>query len=147
MSLATAMYHSERNPLRPVRRVGSEMVSSAKGLKQRRLHKAFLRYHDPENWPILREALKRMGREDLIGSGEEQLIPAWQPVGATAKPRDKGPANGPKGGKTFLTQQAGQGRRVVPPVGKPAGARPAEGKPTAPKPSGMKPRQTNLKGR
>jgi uncharacterized radical SAM protein YgiQ len=147
MSLATAMYHSERNPLRPVRRVGSEMVSSAKGLKQRRLHKAFLRYHDPENWPILREALKRMGREDLIGPGEEQLIPAWQPVGATAKPRDKGPANGPKGGKTFLTQQAGQGRRVVPPVGKPAGARPAEGKPTAPKPSGMKPRQTNLKGR
>ncbi|CBS91095.1 YgiQ family radical SAM protein [Azospirillum lipoferum] len=118
MSLATAMYHSERNPLRPVRRVGSEMVSSAKGLKQRRLHKAFLRYHDPENWPILREALKRMGREDLIGPGEEQLIPAWQPVGATAKPREKG-------GKTFLTQQAGQGRRVVPPVGnKPAGGHP-----------------------
>ncbi|WP_255543114.1 YgiQ family radical SAM protein [Azospirillum sp. INR13] len=110
MSLATAMYHSERNPLRPVRRVGSEVVSSAKGLKQRRLHKAFLRYHDPENWPILREALKRMGREDLIGPGEEQLIPAWQPVGATAKPREKG-------GKTFLTQQAGQGRRVVPPAG------------------------------
>ncbi|WP_434624783.1 YgiQ family radical SAM protein [Azospirillum sp. B2RO_4] len=137
MSLATAMYHSERNPLRPVRRVGSELVSSAKGLKQRRLHKAFLRYHDPENWPILREALKRMGREDLIGPGEEHLIPAWQPVGATAKPREKGPK-----GKTFLTQQAGQGRRVVPPVGKPPGAKPAGSKP-----SGMKPRQTNLKGR
>jgi len=139
MSLATAMYHSERNPLRPVRRVGSEMVSSAKGLKQRRLHKAFLRYHDPENWPILREALKRMGREDLIGPGEEHLIPAWQPVGATAKPREKGPK-----GKTFLTQQAGQGRRVVPPVGKPPGAKPAG---AGGKPSGMKPRQTNLKGR
>jgi uncharacterized radical SAM protein YgiQ len=137
MSLATAMYHSERNPLRPVRRVGSEVVSSAKGLKQRRLHKAFLRYHDPENWPILREALKRMGREDLIGPGEEHLIPAWQPVGATAKPREKG-------GKTFLTQQAGQGRRVVPPVGKPPGAKPAG---AGGKPSGMKPRQTNLKGR
>lgn len=147
MSLATAMYHSERNPLRPVRRVGSEIVSSAKGLKQRRLHKAFLRYHDPENWPILREALKRMGREDLIGPGEEHLIPAWQPVGATAKPREKGPANGPKGGKTFLTQQAGQGRRVVPPVGKPPGAKPAGGKPAGPNPTGMKPRQTNLKGR
>ncbi|GLR80047.1 YgiQ family radical SAM protein (plasmid) [Azospirillum oryzae] len=139
MSLATAMYHSERNPLRPVRRVGSEMVSSAKGLKQRRLHKAFLRYHDPENWPILREALKRMGREDLIGPGEEHLIPAWQPVGATAKPREKGPK-----GKTFLTQQAGQGRRVVPPVGKPPGAKPAG---AGGKPAGMKPRQTNLKGR
>ncbi|KAA0595696.1 putative radical SAM protein YgiQ [Azospirillum lipoferum] len=139
MSLATAMYHSERNPLRPVRRVGSEMVSSAKGLKQRRLHKAFLRYHDPENWPILREALKRMGREDLIGPGEEQLIPAWQPVGATATPREKGPK-----GKVFLTQQAGQGRRVVPPVGKAPGPKPAG---AGGKPSGMKPRQTNLKGR
>ncbi|MCM8739020.1 YgiQ family radical SAM protein [Azospirillum sp. A1-3] len=139
MSLATAMYHSERNPLRPVRRVGSELVSSAKGLKQRRLHKAFLRYHDPENWPILRDALKRLGREDLIGPGEEQLIPAWQPVGATAKPREKGPKC-----KSFLTQQAGQGRRVVPPVGKPTGAKPAG---AGGKPSGMKPRQTNLKGR
>ncbi len=142
MSLATAMYHSERNPLRPVRRVGSEMVSSAKGLKQRRLHKAFLRYHDPENWPILREALKRMGREDLIGPGEEHLIPAWQPVGATAKPREKGPK-----GKAFLTQQAGPGRRVVPPVSKAPGAKPAGSKPVAPNPTGMKPRQTNLKGR
>ncbi len=137
MSLATAMYHSERNPLRPVRRVGSETVSSAKGLKQRRLHKAFLRYHDPENWPILREALKRLGREDLIGPGEEQLIPSWQPVGATAKPREQAAK-----GKSFLTQQAGQGRRVVPPVGKPGPAKPAGSKP-----SGMKPRQTTLKGR
>jgi len=111
MSLATAMYHSERNPLRPIRRVGGEEVATAKGLRQRRLHKAFLRYHDPENWPILRESLKAMGRSDLIGPGEEQLIPAWQPVGATAKPRQSGP-KAPKG-KTFLTQQSGKGRRVV----------------------------------
>ncbi len=33
-----------------------------KGINVRRLHKAFLRYHDPNNWPMLREALKRMGR-------------------------------------------------------------------------------------
>ncbi|MCG5238658.1 YgiQ family radical SAM protein [Azospirillum doebereinerae] len=110
MSLATAMYHSERNPLRPVRRVGGEEVATAKGLRQRRLHKAFLRYHDPENWPILRDALKAMGRADLIGPGEEHLIPAWQPVGATAKPKEKGPK-----AKTFLTQQSGKGRRMVPP--------------------------------
>ncbi|AWK85071.1 YgiQ family radical SAM protein [Azospirillum thermophilum] len=110
MALATAMYHSDHNPLRPIRRVGSEQVFSAKGLKQRRLHKAFLRYHDPENWPVLREALKRMGRSDLIGPGEHQLVPAWQPVGAVSSPRGK-PA--PKGGK-FLTQQTGQGRRMPP---------------------------------
>jgi uncharacterized radical SAM protein YgiQ len=75
MSLATAMYHSGVNPLRPVRRQGSEPVFSAKGLRQRRLHKAFLRYHDPENWPILREALQRLGRADLIGPGKHQLVP------------------------------------------------------------------------
>jgi len=83
MSLATAMYHSGKNPLAPVRHTGTEDVISAKGLKQRRLHKAFLRYHDPENWPILREALKRMGRADLIGPGQHQLVPSgnYAPVG------------------------------------------------------------------
>jgi hypothetical protein len=50
-------------------------------LKVRRLHKAFLRWHDANNWPILREALRRMGRADLIGAGKHQLIPAWQPLG------------------------------------------------------------------
>ena len=52
-----------------------------KGLKVRRLHKAFLRYHDPNNWPVLREALRRMGRADLIGNGKHQLVPAYQPAG------------------------------------------------------------------
>ena len=47
----------------------------------RRLHKAFLRYHDAENWPMLRDALRRMGRADLIGNGKHQLVPTWQPAG------------------------------------------------------------------
>ncbi len=81
MALATAMYHSGVNPLRPVRRNTSEPVDAIRGLRQRRLHKAFLRYHDPENWPVLREALKRMGRADLIGPGVHQLVPSVQPVG------------------------------------------------------------------
>ncbi len=53
----------------------------AKGLRQRRLHKAFLRYHDPNNWPVLREALRRMGKTRLIGNGPNHLIPAYQPRG------------------------------------------------------------------
>jgi uncharacterized radical SAM protein YgiQ len=81
MALATAMYHSGFNPLKPVRHGASEKVETAKGLRQRRLHKAFLRYHDAENWPLLREALKNMGRADLIGPGKHQLVPAWQPAG------------------------------------------------------------------
>ncbi len=111
MSLATAMYHGRRNPLRPVRRNGGEEVWTARGLKQRRLHKAFLRYHDPENWPLLREALKRMGRADLIGNGKRHLIPNWQPKG-TGKAGGEGARTGRKHrGQTFLTQQSGKGRR------------------------------------
>ncbi|HHM05839.1 MAG TPA: YgiQ family radical SAM protein [Gammaproteobacteria bacterium] len=80
MATATAMYHTARNPLRKVRRGGGE-VFVPKGLKVRRLHKAFLRYHDAYNWPLLREALKRMGRTDLIGNGRHHLVPRWQPEG------------------------------------------------------------------
>src|SRR5437667_6605019 len=65
MATATAMYHSGKNPLKRITRT-SEEVLIPKGLKIRRLHKAFLRYHDPNNWPLLREALPRMGRADLI---------------------------------------------------------------------------------
>jgi uncharacterized radical SAM protein YgiQ len=79
MATATAMYHSTRNPLRKITR-DSEKVDIVKGDKRRRLHKAFLRYHDASNWPLLREALKAMGRSDLIGNGKHHLIPNWQPL-------------------------------------------------------------------
>mgnify|MGYP002628415235 CR=1 FL=1 len=79
MATATAMYHSQKNPLRKVTRT-SEKVDVVKGEKRRRLHKAFLRYHDPNNWPVLREALKTMGRADLIGNGKHHLIPTFQPL-------------------------------------------------------------------
>ena len=80
MATATAMYHTGKNPLRRVTRT-SEGVVVPKGLRVRRLHKAFLRYHDANNWPLLRETLRRMGRADLIGPGRHQLIPNWQPAG------------------------------------------------------------------
>jgi hypothetical protein len=79
------MYHSERNPLRKVTR-GSEQVDTVRNGRQRKLHKAFLRYHDANNWPLLREALKEMGRADLIGNGKKQLVPAWQPAGTCGQP-------------------------------------------------------------
>jgi hypothetical protein len=78
MALATAMYHSEKNPLKKVGR-DSKQVPSVRSIKQRRLHKAFLRYHDPDNWPALREALKKIGRRDLIGNGPMHLVPTRQP--------------------------------------------------------------------
>ncbi len=88
MATATAMYHSNKNPLRKVTRT-SETVDIVRGEKRRRLHKAFLRYHDPNNWPLLREALKTMGRSDLIGNGKHHLIPTFQPLtdGSYQSPR------------------------------------------------------------
>src|SRR5499427_2552419 len=79
MATATAMYHSGRNPLKKLRREGGETVFVPKEPATRRLHKAFLRYHDPANWPLLRQALRRMGRADLIGNGPSKLIPLRQP--------------------------------------------------------------------
>ena len=79
MAMATAMYHSGKNPLRKVT-ADSESVAIPKAGNVRKLHKAFIRYHDPNNWPILREALQKMGRADLIGNGKQHLIPAWQPL-------------------------------------------------------------------
>ena len=87
MATATAMYHTRLNTLKGIHRPDgpnaerAESVDVVKGERRRRLHKAFLRYHDPNNWPLLREALKAMGRQDLIGNGKQHLIPTWQPLG------------------------------------------------------------------
>jgi uncharacterized radical SAM protein YgiQ len=91
MATATAMYHSGKNPLKRITRASEEVIVP-RGIKVRRLHKAFLRYHDADNWPVLREALKRMGRADLIGNGKHHLIPAYQPVASQARGGVKRPA-------------------------------------------------------
>jgi uncharacterized radical SAM protein YgiQ len=119
MANATAMYYSGKDPLHKVTR-DSDAVFTAKGLKQRRLHKAFLRYHDPENWPLLRETLQKMGHADLIGYGKKQLIPPRQPANwQSAKPHAAYDSNPRKG--AILTQHTG-----LPPRG---GTRPAQAKP------------------
>jgi uncharacterized radical SAM protein YgiQ len=86
MATATAMYHTGLNPLRRLRRDRPQRVHVPRGLKVRRLHKAFLRYHDPANWPLLREALRRMGRADLVGTGPQHLIPPEGVVRPPARP-------------------------------------------------------------
>jgi uncharacterized radical SAM protein YgiQ len=84
MATATAMYHSSKNPLRKVT-YDSEKVDIVKSRVKRGLHKALLRYHDPDNWPMIREALKEMKLEHLIGSGPDKLVPAEQPKGYKVK--------------------------------------------------------------
>jgi hypothetical protein len=103
MATATAMWHSGKDPLHKVTRTSPE-VFVPKKLPQRRLHKAFLRYHDANNWPLLREALRRMGRADLIGSGKRHLVPAWQPKGTGGGEGMRSPAGG---ARRILTQHSG----------------------------------------
>ncbi|MBT00319.1 MAG: YgiQ family radical SAM protein [Oceanospirillaceae bacterium] len=109
MATATAMYHSGRNPLRRLSyKKSSEKVETVKGERQRRLHKAFLRWHDPDNWPMLRAALTEMGRADLIGPGEHQLIPAEQGDEVYQAPRRKNSRQSARAGKgRILTQHNG----------------------------------------
>ncbi|MBK1719765.1 YgiQ family radical SAM protein [Thiocystis violacea] len=112
LALASAMYHTGRNPLKKVTR-DSEQVPIVRAHKQRRLHKAFLRYHDPENWPLLRQTLKDMGRADLIGNGKRHLVPSFQPAGTGGAP---------------------EGRRGAPTPRKPPAAGPTRAKPPGRRP-------------
>jgi len=108
MATATAMYHSGKNPLKRVSRT-SEEVHIPRGIRVRRLHKAFLRYHDANNWPLLRDALRQMGRADLIGNGKQHLVPTYQPIGTGHAPEGKRKPTASAAAKTtpFKTQHTG----------------------------------------
>jgi hypothetical protein len=138
MATATAMYHSGRNPLGRVTRT-SESVDIVRGERRRRLHKAFLRYHDANNWPLLREALKSMGRADLIGNGKQHLIPTFQPLtdGGYTSARRKNSTVTPKAGlakagvaKTSMRNEPTKGRVLTQHTGLPPRVNGA-GKPSA----------------
>ncbi len=151
MATATAMYHTDLNPLRGISRdpARAERVETVRGEKRRRLHKAFLRYHDPANWPLLREALMAMGRADLIGNGKLHLIPSFQPAGSSgaARPKWPEPTESSKAAKegrdaksvaprrgTLLTQHTGLPPRATGAAARPvtAGRKPAAaGRPAA----------------
>ena len=123
MALATAMYHTGKNPLKKVLGGKAETVPVVRQGRTRRLHKAFLRYHDPDNWPLLREALKEMGREDLIGNSKKHLIPLYQPAGTGRQPEG---ARAPR---------AEGGSRAKPGTSKPDAAKPGAGKPVSDRPA------------
>ncbi|MBW8457028.1 MAG: YgiQ family radical SAM protein [Thiobacillus sp.] len=137
MALATTMYHTEKNPLKKVLGGKGESVSVVRQGRTRRLHKAFLRYHDADNWPLLREALKEMGRDDLIGNSKKHLIPLFQPAGTGRQPegtrtpraesgRAKPGAGKPGAGKPGATRSgAGKGAPTKSGTDKPTSGKPA----------------------
>ena len=101
MCNATSMYYSETNPLKRVKYKKREDVPVAKGERQRRLHKALLRYHDPANWPMIREALISMGKKHLIGDKQGCLVPAEDIEAQTPSQRRK---SGRHGANRFATK-------------------------------------------
>jgi hypothetical protein len=79
LAMATAMYHTRKNPLRKVTR-DSETVETPRSGVQRKLHKALLRYHDPAGHDLIRDYLHSIGRDDLIGNGPHHLVPRAAPA-------------------------------------------------------------------
>ncbi|NWG87966.1 MAG: YgiQ family radical SAM protein [Hydrogenophilaceae bacterium] len=127
MAMATTMWHTELNPLKKVLGGRGQHVTITRSGRSRKLHKAFLRYHDPENWPILREALKEMGHADLIGNGKQHLVPSFQPAGTGRQfdgprrpggPGQKGAARKGAGTAKPAASAPGQTRRGEPSAAK-----------------------------
>lgn len=98
MANATTIYHTEMNSLRNIKN-NTEQVAVPKGARQRRLHKAILRYHDPAGWSMIREALRKMGKAKLIGKGPNCLVPE--------ESRDEKSAKASKGGRPALSRHTG----------------------------------------
>jgi hypothetical protein len=120
MATATAMYHTDLNPLKGISRdpARAEKVDIVRGERRRRLHKAFLRWHDPNNWPLLREALKDLGRADLIGNGQRHLIPSFQPTtdGSYSTARRKNSTPAPQPGRAAKGVETVKSTKAVKPV-------------------------------
>ena len=121
MASATAMYHTDLNPLKGISRdpARSEKVDIVRGDKRRRLHKAFLRWHDPANWPLLRAALKDLGRADLIGNGKQQLIPTYQPAAGDGYVSARRKNSTAAGARSSPVTQAREGRLLTQHTGLP----------------------------
>jgi hypothetical protein len=114
MATATAMYHTGVNTLKGVRRGATDRVETVRGARQRRLHKAFLRYHDPDNWPLLRDAQKEMGRT-------EQARPQARSARCAPSAEDRGsppracrcPRNEPPASQALASLPSSVGARLV----------------------------------
>jgi len=110
--IAACMYHTGLDPMtgRP--------VTITKGLRDRRMQRALLQFFKPENYFEVRRALEQAGRQDLIGSGCDCLIPERPPREALDRRRREAR-------RAFTEQTGGDHIRGGP------GRRPAAGK-TAP---------------
>jgi uncharacterized radical SAM protein YgiQ len=70
MAVATTMFYTGLDPLT------MQPVYTATELREKRMMKALIFYWDEQHWPLAREALRKAGRNDLIGHRAECLVPS-----------------------------------------------------------------------
>ena len=83
-TMATCMYYTGVDPrnLKP--------VYIARDQHEKAMQRALIQYRKPENWHLVREALRVAGREDLVGFDERCLIRPYPPKGTEAATGGKG---------------------------------------------------------
>jgi uncharacterized radical SAM protein YgiQ len=96
-TVSTTMYYTGLDPFT------MEEVYVPRDPHEKAMQRALIQYRDPKNYELVKEALLREGREDLIGFGREYLIPPhkMKPVDKkTKKKTSHGQSQGGKKGKT-----------------------------------------------
>ncbi len=94
---STVMYYTGINPL------NMKPVYVATDYHEKQLQRALLQYNRPQNAPLVREALKKAGREDLIGFGKDCLV----------RPAQGG---APVRAQAFASKGRGQDKKNDPPL-------------------------------
>lgn len=96
-SLSTAIYYTGFNPLT------GEKVYTPKTQEEKNMQRALIQFAVPKNYELVKKALLKAGREDLIGNGKDCLIPANPPRNRNGKaPKYQGNNKGNFRGNTNI---------------------------------------------
>jgi hypothetical protein len=79
---------------------------------EKAMQRALIQYRDPKNYALVKEALLREGRSDLIGFGEKFLIPPREPRRATDSLSPRGISDSRKSQKSRGSQTAHDSRKL-----------------------------------
>lgn len=82
LDVATSMYYTGLDPFT------LKEVHIARAFRDRKAQRALMQFFKPENYFEVRDALREVGRSDLIGEGCDCLIPSKPPKEAIEKRRD-----------------------------------------------------------
>lgn len=105
---STVMFYTGINPL------DMKPVYVVTDYHEKQLQRALLQYNRPQNAPLVREALRKAGREDLIGYGAECLVRP-ETAGEHRRPVSNGPHTGKRNNKPLAPARVRQNGTSKPP--------------------------------